>query len=480
MNITSNTPLAFVDVETTGTSARHHRVIEVGIVRVDPREPVREYRTFLDPGEHVPAYIASLTGIHSSMLTDAPLFEDVTREVAELLDGALFVAHNAPFDYAFLSEEFRRLGMAFSHPYLCTAKLSRALYPQERRHSLDSIIERFALEAGSRHRALDDARVLHQFLNASRALLGAPHVDAVMQEMVRVRRLPLHIKETQVSSLPDGPGVYLFYGKGDELLYVGKSRKVRTRVRAHFMVDALPGRGRDMLSEVRRIECRETVGEIGALLLESHLIKSTAPPFNVEGVERHLSAVARESYDAQGYVRISLGFLDTSPRDTADTIVALFKSKVHARVALEHMAKEHGLCLHLLGVEKTVPCSNHQIEVCAGACVGKEKTRHYNRRFREAFESYRLKPWPFSGPIAVEERVGERYELFVLDQWKLLAALTRKEGAWEELVPARFSFQYDVYKIFSRELLRKKSRLLVREITSAEQQWILSDRAMYG
>ncbi len=476
MNITPHTPLAFVDVETTGTSARHHRVIEVGIVRVDPGKPVREYRTFLDPGEHVPSYIASLTGIHSSMLVGAPLFEEVALQVAEFLDGALFVAHNAPFDYGFLSEEFRRLGISFTHPYLCTAKLSRTLYPRERHHNLDHIIERFSLEAGSRHRALDDARVLWQFLQASGSLLGSDHVFSVMQDMVRVRRLPFHIKEEQVMRLPDSPGVYLFYGKGDELLYVGKSRKVRTRVRAHFATNALSHRGRDMLSEVRRIECRQTVGELGALLLESHIIKRAGPVFNVEGRDREVLTVARETHDAEGYKRATLGLLESASQ-SEDAILGVFKSKLQAKETLQNMAREHMLCPHLLGIDKTTPCFHSQLELCKGACVGKEKPRHYNRRFREAFASCRIKPWPYAGPIAIEERVGTRRELFLLDRWRLLAALTSDGEGWEELVPARFSFDFDVYKILSRELSRKKSRLMVREVTSAEQRWLTYERA---
>ncbi len=473
MQVNSNTPFAFVDVETTGTSARLHRVIEVGIVRVEGGRVVREYKSLLNPGELVPAFITSLTGISTAMLQDAPQFEDIALEVAGLLEGALFVAHNAPFDYAFLGGEFRRLGLSFSYPYLCTAKLSRELFPHERHHNLESIIARYGFSFEARHRALDDARVLHQLIGHARRELGDERVFGAIQEMVRVRRLPLHVKEEHIMRLPERPGVYFFYGKEGELLYVGKSRKIRTRVRSHFSTDALSGRGRDMLSEIRRIEHKETVSELGALLLESHLIKTLLPVYNVRDRERAAMCLVREETDEAGFLRASIAYADSIEHGEETSILGVFKSRMQAKEVLAGLAKDHSLCPHLLSLEKGAPCFAHQLEECKGACTGKEKPRHYNKRFREAFEHARLKRWPFAGPVAVEERGtdGGR-ELFVVDNWRLLAALTLTDGEWTELVPARFRFDYDAYKIFSRELLKKKPSVAVRDLTSVEQRWL--------
>lgn len=482
MQIDPTTPLAFVDLETTGTSPRRHRVIEVGIVRVEGGEVVREYKTLVNPGELVPSFITGLTGISTAMLQGAPQFDDVAFEVAELLEGALFVAHNAPFDYGFLGEEFRRLGIEFSYPYLCTAKLSRELFPKEKQHNLESIIERYGFTFESRHRALDDARVLHQLLGHARASLGDEQVFAAMQEMVRVRRLPLHVKESDVTKLPERPGVYFFHGKKDELLYVGKSRKIRTRVRSHFSADALSGRGRDMLSEIRRIEYQETVSELGALLLESHLIKTRAPVYNIRERERHALCLAREYTDAAGYSRVELGYADTIERGEETSILGVYKSTKQAKELLTALVKDYALCPALLGLEKiessptregSRACFSHQLEGCVGACAGTEKPRHYNKRFREAFDKQRLKHWPYAGPVAIEEQAPDGgKELFVVDNWRLLAALTLEDGEWAELVPARFRFDYDAYKIFSRELLKKKPKVAVRDLTSVEQQWL--------
>jgi DNA polymerase III subunit epsilon len=156
-------PLAFVDIETTGGSHFNSRVLEVGVVRVEGNRVVASYRTLLHPDEPVPPFITSLTGIHSEDVVDSPHFAQIASELAEILDGAIFVAHNVRFDYAFLKMEFERLGVPFRPPLLCTVKLSRRLFPQFRTHKLADLIARHGLEAPSRHRAYDDAHCLWQF-----------------------------------------------------------------------------------------------------------------------------------------------------------------------------------------------------------------------------------------------------------------------------------------------------------------------------
>jgi len=474
MQVDAKTPLVFVDLETTGTSPKHHRVIEVGILRVEAGKVVAEYRQLVNPGEPVPPFITSLTGISSAMLVDAPTFDEVALEVAELLEGGLFIAHSARFDYGFLNEEFRRLKIAFSYPYLCTAKLSRSLFPQYRRHNLDSIIERFDLDAGDRHRALDDARVLWQLLQVADKKLGTQMLHEHMQEQVRVRRLPMYVKEEMITALPEDPGVYFFYGKDNDLLYIGKSRKIRTRVRSHFAKDGLSGRGQDMLSKIRRIEFQETAGELGALLLESHLIKERAPVYNVRERERCNLCLVKNSINEHGYETTTIEYADTLEPDEEKNVVAIFKTKRQAKTHLVDIAREHTLCPYLLGIERNAPCFAAQLEQCNGACEQKERHRHYNRRFKEAFATHRIKTWPYAGPVGIEERrIDGTGELFVVDNWRLLAALHFNGTEWEEFIPARFRFDYDAYKILTRELLKRRTKVVVRELSNNEQAELL-------
>ena len=137
--------VAFVDLETTGTSATGDRVTEVAIVRVVDGELVEEWSTLVDPECSIPPDIQVLTGITNEMVRGAPTFAEIRHEVLERLEGHLFVAHNARFDYGFLKNEFARLDVPFTADVLCTVRLSRRLYPEAVGHGLDALIARHGL-----------------------------------------------------------------------------------------------------------------------------------------------------------------------------------------------------------------------------------------------------------------------------------------------------------------------------------------------
>ena len=153
-----------VDVETTGGSPYFNRVIEIGIIRIEHGELVREYQTLINPGRPIPEFITKMTGISDAAVSRSPLFEDIADELIDLFEGSIFVAHNSSFDYGFIKEEFRRLGYGFNTDQLCTVRMSRALFPEHKRHNLTELIARYKFECANRHRAFDDAKVLWDFL----------------------------------------------------------------------------------------------------------------------------------------------------------------------------------------------------------------------------------------------------------------------------------------------------------------------------
>src|SRR5688572_19706141 len=168
------------------------------------------------------------------MVADAPPFEAIADDIAARLEGRLFVAHNARFDYGFLRGEFRRLERRFRAPVLCTVRLSRALTPAERGHNLDAVMARHGIACAARHRALGDARVLADFLRIARGRWPAAELDAIVARLAGASRLPAQLDPALADELPEGPGVYLLYGEDDVLLYVGKARNLATRVPAQF------------------------------------------------------------------------------------------------------------------------------------------------------------------------------------------------------------------------------------------------------
>ena len=174
-------PLVFLDIETTGGSVggKHgSRITEIGALRVENGEIVQTMSQLLNPEQSVPAFITRLTGISNDMVARAPLFCEVADELETILDGAIFIAHHVQFDYGFIKQEFARINRQFNMNRLCSVRLDRRLYPEQRRHSLDYVIERLGIKVEHRHRAYDDAEVLYQlfaveFANDPKRLLHA-------------------------------------------------------------------------------------------------------------------------------------------------------------------------------------------------------------------------------------------------------------------------------------------------------------------
>ena len=157
---------AVVDVETTGSSPRSgHRVTEVALVEVRGSGRVDSFSTLVNPGRPIPRRIQAFTGITDRMVEQAPHFHEVAPELLRRLEGRVFVAHNAPFDWRFVSAELARAGKeAPEGPRLCTVRLARRLLPGIRRHDLDTVTGHLGVPVASRHRALGDADATAQVL----------------------------------------------------------------------------------------------------------------------------------------------------------------------------------------------------------------------------------------------------------------------------------------------------------------------------
>lgn len=268
-------PLAFVDLETTGTTASVDRITEVGVILVDG-SGVQEWSMLINPETRISAFIERLTGITNEMVANAPTFAEIAQRLYCMLDGRFFIAHNARFDYGFLKQSFQREGYNFQATTICTVKLSRRLFPGHPKHNLDSLIERHGLQVNGRHRALADAQLIYQFWQKIQQQRPSTEVNAAIKALTGRPTIPVYLNEQVLDSLPQGPGVYLFYGENELPLYVGKSVNIRQRVLSHFSGDISSAKGMSLSQQVRRIDYIETGGEIGALLKEAELVKKTS------------------------------------------------------------------------------------------------------------------------------------------------------------------------------------------------------------
>ncbi|WP_179402678.1 exonuclease domain-containing protein [Burkholderia guangdongensis] len=272
-------PLAFVDLETTGGSAAEHRITEIGVVEIGPLG-VSTWTSLVNPGQPIPPFIQQLTGITDAMVRDAPPFAALASTLFERLDGKLFVAHNASFDRGFLHAEFERVGLVFNPDFLCTVRLSRALFPREARHGLDALIARHGLVPAARHRALADADLLWQFWRQLHDLVPLERLREQIARTTRHFRLAGDLTEAQLDTAPAGCGAYALFGEDGAPLYVGRSVRVRQRLRALLTGERRSSKEMRLAQQVRRVEWRETGNELGAMLAEAQWIARLRPAFN--------------------------------------------------------------------------------------------------------------------------------------------------------------------------------------------------------
>jgi DNA polymerase-3 subunit epsilon len=177
-------PLVFLDVETTGLGPWNSRILEIGALRLEGGKVVATCNQVLDPQEPVPSFITRLTGIAPHETAGQPCFAEIMPQLKEFFQDAVFIAHNVDFDYGFFRAEFARLGQRFAMDKLCTVRLSRALFPGERSHKLDEVIRRGGYRVANRHRAYDDAAVLHQFYRDNLQRLGSNQFYSLAERLV--------------------------------------------------------------------------------------------------------------------------------------------------------------------------------------------------------------------------------------------------------------------------------------------------------
>lgn len=455
----------FVDVETTGTSAARGHVIEVAAIRMEDGQVVREFSTLVDPGVPISYVITQITGITDGDVAGAPSFAEIADELWEVLEGAVFVAHNVRFDYSFLRQEFRRVGRSFSPKQLCTVKLSRALYPEMSRHRLSDVIAHHGFSFDARHRAYDDANVLVQFWQKIHTEQDAALLDRAMNAQLKRPSLPRHISSDDIAALPDGPGVYVFYDDEGIPIYIGKSVTIKKRVLSHFSNDVEDAKEFKIAQHVRSISATATTGELSALLLESALIKQYSPLYNRRLRRVQKLTVTIKSTDASGYEHLSLQELSADELPDQEVIVAMHPRRSSARQSLERHVKTFELCPKLCGLEfGRGPCFVYQLGKCRGACVGKELPLTYNARLKLAYEHHGVDAWPHEGPALITERdelSGEQTG-YIVDQW-IIKAIVRYVP---EMEPVRESyrgvFDLDAYTILRNYLLTRGERVMIQ------------------
>ena len=241
---------------------------------------------------------------------------------------------------------------------------------------------------------------------------------------------------TELGAAPRCPGVYRFFSDDDVLLYVGKSVDIGTRLNSHFNGARDPGRQQRMMKAVARVDCELTAGDIGAQFIENVAIKAEAPLYNRRQRRCRTLWTVRLVEDADGFLQVLPS--DFSPAgERRESVFGLFRSRTRIQEFLRALAREQGLCLRVLGVERgTGACFQSQIGRCRGACSGRETPSEHNGRLLAALERRRIAAWPFPGPVLIDERRSERLhdrqparQYHLLLHWVYLGSFARRDHA---------------------------------------------------
>ena len=375
---------AIIDVETTGGRADRDKITEIAIVLHDGREVIKTFDTLINPERSIPENITRITNITNEMVAEAPRFYEVAKEIVELTEGAIFVAHNVRFDYSFIKHEFKRLGYTFTRRQLCTVRLARKVFPEIRSYGLSNLIRHFQLNIGNmRHRALGDAMATAELFEIIMNETQNQEEAKLMVNLgIKEAQLPVNIHLHQLHELPEETGVYYFYNKEGEIVYIGKSINIKKRVMSHFAKQS--NKSRKLYEQVWDIQCEVTGSELIALLLESHEIKKHHPIINKAQRARSYPYVLFYYKNQEGYLCLNVAKVNKKQKQSLN-MVQEYATSLSAKSALSNLVEKHELCQCFCHIDQIKrPCFYHQIHKCKGACVGKESAKDYNQRVMDA------------------------------------------------------------------------------------------------
>ncbi|MFA5243809.1 MAG: exonuclease domain-containing protein [Pedobacter sp.] len=373
---------AIVDIETTGGYAGANGITEIAIVIHDGKEVINTFSSLVNPGKFIPVYIQALTGISNEMVSYAPTFSELAPRIYDLLKDKIFVAHNVNFDYSFIHYHLLSAGFQLQSKKLCTVRLSRKIIPGLKSYSLGKLCSQMDIEIIERHRAMGDADATAKLFS----LLVEKDIDGHIERTLNIRSkeqsLPPHLPKEDMDKLPAVPGIYYFHNKKSKVVYVGKAKDIRKRVRSHFTNNKPGKQKQEFLREIHHITYQECGTELMSFILEAVEIKRLWPAFN-RSLKRFEHAYGLYTYEDQNtYIRLVIDKKSKFSRP-----YYTFTSILEGHNLLRNLITEFNLCPKLCFIQRNNdPCISPDSRPCRGACEQSESSADYNSRVRDALE----------------------------------------------------------------------------------------------
>ncbi len=371
----SEVSFTVVDLETTG-GGDDAAITEIGAVRVQGGEVVGEFQSLVNPVTHIPAIIAVLTGITDQMVAGAPRLPAVLPAFLEFARGSVLVAHNAGFDIGFLKRGCARIATPWpGFPVIDTVALARQVLLKDEvpNCKLSTLAQHFQAATSPNHRALSDARATVDVLHGLIARVGnlGVHTLEDLDEFSHRVSPQRRAKRVWAQSLPEEAGVYCFYsdhtGSGRrEVLYVGKSVNIRTRVRSYFTASEKRARMEEMVRVSSGVEAFVCATPLEAEVRELRLIRAHQPRYNRRS--RRQDSQLWVKLTAEAFPRLSI--VRTPPSDAAQ-VLGPFGSRAAAEEAMLALFDAFALrrCSTRLSVRKPSPsCALGEMGRCLAPC----------------------------------------------------------------------------------------------------------------
>ena len=374
---------AIIDIETTGGSPQRDKITEIAILIHDGNKIIDEFVTLINPERFIPHFITSLTGVTNEIVADAPKFYEVAKEIVKITEGKIFVAHNANFDYHFIRNEFKNLGFKYKRDVLCTVKLSRKLIPGLQSYSLGKLCDELQIKTDNRHRAAGDAIATSKIFDILLSLDRNYQGKESLFHKPGLSNLNPDLDTDIIKDLPEETGIYYFYNKDKNIIYIGKSKNIHQRVITHLSNNSSK-RAVEMKDRITCIGYEITGNELIALLLESDEIKKHKPVYNRAQRRTSSNHSIYTFKDENGYIRFSI------EKNKDDTMpLASYESKEKARKQINKIIEDFNLCQKLSGLyDSPGNCFQHQIGICHGACIQIESSEEYNQRAAKAQRTF--------------------------------------------------------------------------------------------
>ncbi len=328
--------------------------------------------------------MVNLTGISSKMLRNAPKFYEVAKRVVEITEGCVIVAHNAKFDYRILKLEFDRLGFKFERKNLCTVELSKKLIPDLPSYSLGKLVRSLGIPISDRHRASGDALATTKLFE----LLMTKDIEKeIIKSAIRLEpKRQMEPKLTEIiDSLPSETGVYYIHDIEGKIVYIGKSKNIKSRINQHFVGET--PKSKKIQLEVATVTYEKTGSELLALLKESEEIKYHKPKFN-RALRRTVFTHGLFHYlDENGYINLKIEKIKGNTKP-----ITTFSNIQSGKSFMNKMVEKYNLCQKLCGLYKSkYGCFGYTIKECEGACVGEEQIESYNTKVENIIAKHSFK-----------------------------------------------------------------------------------------